>query len=71
MESIKIDYDVTELEKVKKELEEFEKKYRDLSDLIFNCSVDIDKATTLLNYWTQEYGFSQKPDPRAALKWGS
>lgn len=73
MENLKINCEVelTELERVKKELEETKKKYSDLSDLIFNCSIDIDKAATLLNYWTQEYGFSQKPDPRAANRWGS
>lgn len=68
MENLKINCEVelTELERVKKELEETKKKYRDL-----NCSIDIDKATTLLNYWTQEYGFSEKPDPWAAIRWSS
>lgn len=71
MEGILIDNQEMELEEVKKELEEAKKKYRDLSNLIFNCSVDIDKAAMILSHWTQEYGFSEKPDPRAALRWGS
>jgi len=32
--------------------------------------VKLEKADTLLNHWVQEYGFSEKPDPRAAIEWG-
>lgn len=37
---------------------------------IENALVKLEKADTLLNHWTQEYGFNQKPDPRAAIEWG-
>jgi len=33
--------------------------------------VKLEKADTLLNYWVQEYSFAEKPDPRAAIRWGS
>lgn len=70
MENLKINNEITELEAVKKELEETKKKYGDLSDLIFNSSIDMDRAAIILNHWTQEYGFYEKPDPRAAIRWG-
>lgn len=38
---------------------------------IENALVKLDKADTLLNHWTQEYGFSEKPDPRAAVAYWS
>lgn len=60
-----------ELELVKKELEETKQKFYKARDIIFDCSCDIDKTFSLLNYWTREYGFSNKPDARAALRWSS
>ncbi|WP_035213427.1 hypothetical protein [Desulfitobacterium hafniense] len=30
----------------------------------------LEKAELLLTHWTQEYGFSKKPDPKAAVDWG-
>ncbi len=71
MESILIDNQEMELEAVKKELEEAKNKYRDLSNLIVSCSVEIDKTLIILEHWIQEYGFNEKPDPRAALRWSS
>lgn len=38
---------------------------------IEDALVKLEKADTLLSYWTQEYGFAEKPDPRAAIRWGS
>lgn len=74
MENLKINCEVVlekELERVKKELEETKKKYRDLLDLIFHCSEDIDKAAIILEHWMQEYSFYEKPDPWAATRWSS
>lgn len=73
MENLKINCEVelTELERVKKELEETKKKYRDLSNLIVSCSVEIDKTLIILEHWIQEYGFYEKPDPWAAIRWSS
>ena len=77
MENLKINCEVvlekelTELERVKKELEETKKKYRDLSNLIFNCSVEIDKTLIILEHWIQEYSFYKNPDPWAAIRWNS
>ena len=33
--------------------------------------VKLEKADTLLSYWTQEYDFAEKPDPRAAIAYWS
>lgn len=33
--------------------------------------IKLERADTLLNHWTQEYGFVDNPDPRAAIRWGS
>ena len=38
---------------------------------IEDALIKLEKADTLLSYWTQEYGFADKPDPRAAIRWGS
>jgi len=56
MENLKINCEVelTELERVKKELEETKKKYRDLSDLIFHCDEKIKKQNggiKMLQFW--------------------
>ncbi len=32
---------------------------------------ELEKACLLLNYWQSEYLFYEKPDPRAAMTWGS
>lgn len=32
---------------------------------------DLEKASTILNHWTDKYLFYKKPDPRAAIAWGS
>lgn len=34
------------------------------------ADVALEKAEILLSYWTQEYSFSENPDPRAAIRWG-
>lgn len=31
----------------------------------------LEKADTLLSYWTQDYSFAEKPDPRAAIAYWS
>mgnify|MGYP000889802388 CR=1 FL=1 len=38
---------------------------------IKNALVKLDKADTILSHWVQEYGFSEKPDPRAATTWSA
>jgi len=48
----------------------FKKEVFEKTMSIENALVKLEKADTLLSHWTQEYGFNEKPDPRAAIEWG-
>lgn len=50
---------------------EYEDKYRGLVGKMEGALVEIRKAKCILDHWTQEYGFSEKPDPKAAIEWGN
>ncbi len=51
---------------------------QDLKQTLFNrtCAIeqafiDLNKAVTILEYWTNAYNYHEKPDPRAAIAYGS
>ncbi|HBQ87534.1 MAG TPA: hypothetical protein DD811_13810 [Syntrophomonas sp.] len=44
---------------------------KDLQTIIEKATYELDKACHILNYWQNQYLFNEKPDPRAAVDWGS
>lgn len=43
----------------------------ELESIVENVTQELEKACFILNYWQSEYLFYEKPDPRAAVTWGS
>jgi len=54
-----------------KTLEELKRELIKKSDVIVETLFKLEKATLLLNHWSNEYGFFEEPDPWAAIKAGS
>lgn len=43
----------------------------ELEGIIENVTCKLEKASTILNYWENEYLFHDQPDPRAAVAFGT
>ncbi|MDD2585497.1 MAG: hypothetical protein PHT79_06690 [Syntrophomonadaceae bacterium] len=60
------------LENIKKlRVTMFKNRVLELEGIIENVTCELEKACFILNYWQNEYLFHDKPDPRAAVVWGS
>lgn len=68
MEEMKINKEVQEvvLEKGK---DEVKKKLYLRNMAIENAINKLDRADIVLQHWTQEYSYAEKPDPKAAINW--
>lgn len=68
MEEMKINKEVqgVVLEKGK---DEVMRRVHSKTNAIENAIGKLDKADIILQHWTQEYSYSEKPDPKAAIDW--
>lgn len=77
MENLKINQEVHEVENSKlikkivfeKEINEVEKKLYAKDTVIEEALTKLSRADIVLQHWTQEYSYSKKPDPMAAINW--
>ena len=51
--------------------EELQREVLDQNDAIVDALLKLKKANMILDDWTQEYGFSHRPDSRKAMECGS
>lgn len=68
MENIKninnnLENEVIEAENTQAKIKSLKSKLFEQSDAIENAIAKLEKASIILDRWTQEYSFNQKPDP--------
>jgi hypothetical protein len=55
----------------KKDIQELRRELSGKTAAIESAVLELDKAITVLNHWMDAYLYFEKPDPKAAMDWGS
>ena len=58
-------------ERIMKTQEELRQELLDQTDGVHEAIGKLKKASFILNHWEEEYGFTDRPNPKAAIAWGS
>lgn len=64
-------YGDAKADQVKDAVKELSHELFEQETAIENVIEKLEKASLVLSRWEQEYSFSEAPDPRAAIRWGS
>ena len=54
---------------VQKEIKELKSKLFKQENVLGEALIKLEKASTVLNHWEQNYSFSKRPSPEAAIAW--
>lgn len=68
MENLKIDNKAI-FKEGENEIKESLSRLWDKNNAIEDALNKLDKADIVLQHWTQEYSYSERPNPRAAIDW--
>lgn len=62
---------INQADKSQDEIQKLRRALLDKTEIIGRAALELNKAITVFDHWMNEYLYCEKPDPRAAISWGS